>query len=256
MARKTVRWHRNIRMSPQHSAASLGRRRRLIAITFAVILAVGVASAQAATIRFSAFQHAGSDALDYVVTVEDDDEAGVTPGYFRVTYRVDALRAFSTGKLTGFFFDVADPFVAENSPYDASTLGLSSEANPSGTNSCGLGFNTDQVAANGGCNTTLNLGADAGAFQDHQFDVAIAWKRNDLSGGGVGSFEVSDLGGLLKLSDWRAIGLRGQATDGPGGSAKEFQFMADNPVLVPLPGAVWLFGAALVVTGRLARRRR
>lgn len=205
--------------------------------------------ASASTITFSNFQHAGSDPVDYIVTVSDDAEAGVTAGNFKITYQVDPLSAFTTTKLTGFFFDVADPFIANNSPYNSINLGLTNETLPM---SCGQGFNTDQVVAGGGCNSTLNLGAVAGAFQNHQFDVGIAWMNgNDLSDGSIGMFEIADIG--LTLDDWVAVGLRGQGTGVPGsdfgGSAKEFS-------VVPVPAAVWLFGSGLLGLVGIAGRRR
>ena len=212
-------------------------------------LALAAGSSQAATISFSNFQHAGSDAVDYIVTIADDSEAGVTTGNFKISYQVDLASTYTTAKLTGLFFDVADPFIANNSPYNAGNLGLTNHTPAS----CGQGFNTDQVAAGGGCNTNINLGAGAGSFQNHQFDVAIAWKNNnDLSTGAVGMFEIAGLG--LSLDDWAAVGVRGQATDGPGGSAKEFQIGADT--VVPVPAAVWLFGTGLLGLVGVARRKQ
>ncbi len=215
----------------------------------ALPLVLSASLSHASTITFSNFQHAGSDAVDYIVTVADDAEAGVTAGNFKISYQVDAASAFTTTKLTGFFFDVADPFGVNNSPYNAGNLGLSNETTPL---SCGQGYNTNKVSAGGGCNSNLTLGATAGSFKGHLFDVAIAWKNgNDLSQGAVGMFEIADLG--LTLDDWAAVGLRGQATDGFGGSAKEFQIGADT--VVPVPAAVWLFGSGLLGLAGIARRR-
>ena len=215
----------------------------------ALPLALSATYSYASTITFSNFQHAGSDAVNYIVTIADDNEAGVTAGNFKVSYQVDPLSSFTTAKLTGLFFDVADPFIANNGPYSAANLGLINVTAPA---SCGQAFNTDQVVAGGGCNTNINFGAAAGSFQNHQFDVGIAWKNgNDLSSGAVGMFEIADLG--LTLADWAAVGLRGQATDGTGGSAKEFQIMPDT--VIPVPASVWLFGSGLIGLAGIARRR-
>lgn len=213
-------------------------------------LTLAVTLSHADTITFSNFQHVGSDAVNYIVTIADDKEVGVTAGNFKVSYKVDLLSTYTTAKLTGIFFDVADPFIANNSPYNSVNLGLSNETSPA---SCGLGFNTDQVVGGGGCNSTLNLGANAGIFQNHQFDVGISWKNgNDLSNGAVGMFEISALN--LTLADWAAVGMRGQETSGPGGSAKEFQIGADT--VVPVPATVWLFGSGLLGLVGVARRKR
>lgn len=211
---------------------------------FALLALLTLSStAQAATITFSNFNHAGSDDVNYIVTVSDD-----TAGKFTVNYQVDPASTYTTAKFTGFFFDVADPFVANNSPYNATNLSLTTQSPVS----CAQAFNTNQVVGGSGCNTTLVLGAGAGAFQDHAFDVGIAWKNNDLTGSGTyGSFQIADLG--LSLADWTAIGMRGQATTGAGGSAKEFQYMANT--VVPVPAAAWLFGTGLLGLVAVARRR-
>jgi hypothetical protein len=83
--------------------------------------------------------------------------------------------------------------------------------------------------------------------------VAIAWEVNDLTSGGMGMFEVSDLGGALTLADWGAIGLRGQETTGPDGSAKEFQTMANASV--PEPSIMLLLGTVLIGLWGFGRKK-
>ena len=48
--------------------------------------------AQAAMITFSDFSHLGSDSVDYIVTIADDAEAGVTANHFKISYQVVSLR--------------------------------------------------------------------------------------------------------------------------------------------------------------------
>lgn len=222
---------------------------KLLTVVIAAGALFSASSGMAATVTFSNFQHEGSDAVDYIVTIMDDQEAGVTAGNFKISYQVDMLSVYTTAKLTGFFFDAEDPFAVAPGPYNAGNLGLTNQTLPL---SCGQAFNTDQVMADGGCNSTLNLGAGAGAFQNHMWDVAIAWKNgNDLSQGQVGMFEIAAISGV-SINDLGAIGLRGQATDGPEGSAKEFQVMSD----VPVPATVWLFGSALLGFAGISRTRK
>jgi hypothetical protein len=191
-------------------------------------------NSQAAIITFADFQHVGSDAIDYIVTIEDDSELGVTSGAFRISYQVDPSSSYTTGKLTGFFLDAEDPFSSGDGPYTSENFNLANET----VSSCGQAFNTLSVSASGGCNTNLTLGAGAGDFQGHEWDLAIAWKNNnDLSDGEVQSFEIDAL--ALSLEDIKSIALRGQATTGMGGSAKEFQ-TAPSPVPLPASGALLL----------------
>lgn len=141
---------------------------------------------------------------------------------------------------------MADPFVDNNSPYNSNNLGLRNEVNPSNTESAGQGFNTDKIQSI----TDLNLPAIAGDYKKHQFDVAIGWKVNDLTGGQMGMFEVADLG--LTLADFGAIGLCGQETTGVGGSAKEFQLVAS----VPDAPIIFLLGPSLLGLGLLSWRKK
>ena len=193
--------------------------------------------AQAAMVTFTDFSHLGSDDVDYIVTIEDDAEAGVTANHFKISYQVDPSSNYTTGKFTGFFFDANDAYTSAN-------LGLSNESEAS----CNQGFNTHHIT--GSCGTNLNLGANAGAFQGHDWDVAISWKNsNDLSGGQIESFEIAALS--LSVNDISNIGLRGQDTNGSGGSAKELQI---TPNAVPVPASAWLFFSA--ITALLAVRKK
>ena len=195
--------------------------------------------AQAAMITFSDFSHLGSDSVDYIVTIEDDAEAGVTANHFKISYQVDPSSLYTSEKFTGFFFDANDAYTSAN-------LGLSNES----VASCDQGFNTHHIT--GSCGTNLNLGANAGAFQGHDWDVAISWKNsNDLSGGQIESFEIAALS--LSVNDISNIGLRGQDTNGGGGSAKEFQ---STPNAVPVPASVWLFLSSTVALLVVRKKRQ
>lgn len=163
------------------------------------------------------------------VTVKDDAEAGVTSNHFLIEYSVAADSTNEVGKFTGFFFDVTDNL------YNSGNLGLKNQT----PENCALAFNTDHIT--GSCGSNLGLGNDAGAYKGHDFNVALAWSDNNE---GTGSFEVAAIYDL-SLADWGAIALRGQEV-GDGGSAKEFQIMADAPSPVPVPAAVWLFVSALI----------
>jgi len=195
-------------------------------------------SAEAAVVSFSSFQHVGSDSIDYVVTIEDDAEDGVTAGNFRISYEVADASPSTVGKLTGFFLDFGEP-TDPPVTFSVADLGLSNEV-ADGV-SCGQAVNADSVNAGGGCNTQLQLGAGAGDYQGHEFDIAVAWKNNDVSSFGVSSFEISNLG--YTISDISAVALRGQATSGPGGSAKDFA--VTSTTVVPIPAAALLFSTAL-----------
>ena len=191
----------------------------------------------AAMVTFANFTHLGSDSIDYIVTIEDDSEAGVSANHFKISYQVDPLSASTTGKFTGFFFDA-------NGVYNSGNLGLTNES----VASCDLGFNTHHIT--GGCGSNLNLGANAGAFQGYDWDVGISWKNsNDLSGGQVESFEIAALS--LSVNDFSNIGLRGQETSGSGGSAKEFQ---STPNAVPLPASAWLFFSSVIALSVIRKR--
>ena len=195
--------------------------------------------AQAAMITFSDFSHLGSDSVDYIVTIADDAEAGVTANHFKISYQVVSLGASTTEKFTGFFFDANDAYTSAN-------LGLSNES----VASCNQSFNTHHIT--GSCGTNMNLGANAGTFQGHDWDVAITWKNsNDLSGGQIESFEIAALS--LSVNDFSNIGLRGQDTNGSGGSAKEFQ---STPNAVPVPASVWLFLSSTVALLVVRKKRQ
>jgi hypothetical protein len=219
---------------------------------------------------FDNFIHAGSDIVDYTVTIDDSPA-----GEFKITYKVTNTSPNTVGKLTGFFFDIGpinaatlpDPDTTD--PYTAANLGLAGEMNASGTSICGQAFgDVNAVSGSGGCNSTLNLGTtmiDGIDFGGFLFDVGLAWKTNDLSMGQEGMFSISDLGGAITLADWSAVGLRGQAVgDGTGsddGSAKEFMLMGNGGVIitsVPEPATASLMGVALAsaVYSGLFRRKK
>jgi hypothetical protein len=201
-----------------------------IALLLLLVLALLPARfAQAAVVTFSDFTHLGSDDVDYIVTIEDDAEVGVAANHFKISYQVAPPNILTTAKFTGFFFDANDAYTSAN-------LGLSNET----VASCGLGFDTHHIT--GGCGSNLNLGTQAGAFQGYDWDVGITWKNsNDLSNGQVQSFKIAALN--LSINDFSNIGLRGQDTNGGGGSAKEFQ---STPNAVPVPASAWLFFSSTV----------
>jgi len=213
---------------------SLSKIFLLLGITF-----IPTSFTHAAIVTFSDFSHLGSDSVDYIVTIEDDAEAGVTANHFKISYQVDPSSLYTSEKFTGFFFDANDAYTSAN-------LGLSNESEAS----CNQGFNTHHITGN--CGTNLNLGANAGAFQGHDWDVAISWKNsNDLSGGQIESFEIAALS--LSVNDISNIGLRGQDTNGGGGSAKEFQ---STPNAVPVPASVWLFLSSTVALLVVRKKRQ
>ena len=196
-----------------------------------------VTSINAAVLSFNDFQHVGSDEIDYIVLIEDDAEAGVMSGGFRITYQVAGSSPNTVGKLTGLFLDFGHP---NDLPITFSMADLNFNNESADHISCGQAFNTDSITAGGGCNTQLQLGSDAGAYQAHQFDIAIAWKKNNVNSFGESSFEISKLG--FNLMDISAVALRGQNTSGTGGSAKDFAVAR----VIPVPGAILFFLSGIV----------
>jgi hypothetical protein len=212
-------------------------------LTAVAVLVLGLLSTngQAAFITYSDFVHAGSDVVDYSVTIDDS-----TAGKFVITYAVSNLSPNSVGKLTGLFFDfgtidtISLPDPDTSDPYaNLSDLGLSGESNPSNTLICGTAFgDINSVSGAGGCNSALQLSTtiiDGHDYAGFEFDVGVAWKVNDLSANNSeGVFSIDTNG--FSLDDWGVIGLRGQDTSGLGGSAKEFMLMGvKQPVPPPEP---------------------
>lgn len=246
----------------------------------ATLLLGGFVAPANASLIYNAFTHAGTDQVDYEVTIDHD----TTNNEFDITYKVLSTSPNTVGKLTGIFFDMGpidtvrlsdtnpppagtrgDPDTSD--PYTAANLGLTNQSNPSLSSICGQAFgDINDVAGAGGCNSTLQLGTtiiDAVDYQGFLFDVGLAWKVNDLSSGSSGSFSIADIG--LTLDDWGAIGLRGQATGsgagGGSGSAKEFQLIGTpggggGPSAIPEPGMMALFGIGLVGMGLSQIRRK
>ena len=218
-----------------------------------LLLSSFVVPAGAATITYDTFTNIGSDPINYEVVINDD-----TAGQFNISYKV--ISTLTVGKLTGIFFDfgpvntstLPDPDTSD--PYTAANLGLANEFNPSGTSSCAQAFgDVKSVSGSQGCNSTIQLGTtiiDGFDYAGFLFDVGLAWKVNDLTSGQTGGFSISDLGGLLSLDDWGAIGLRGQDTSGTGGSAKEFQLIGvktgGDEGNVPEPTALLLIATGLL----------
>jgi len=220
-------------------------------LSFATLSLFGLAlsfnlSAYAAIVSFDNFQLVGSDDVDYIVTIEDDAEAGVSADSFRITYEVAASSPNTVGKLTGFFLDFGD---LNDAPVTFSETDLNIANEIADTLSCGQAVNADSINAGRGCNTQLQLGADAGAYQAHEFDIAIAWRFNDVSSFGASSFEISDLG--FTVFDISAVALRGQDTSGDGGSSKDF---STDPTVVPVPGSIVMFLSSFLVFAAMRKR--
>ena len=95
---------------------SLSKISLLLGITF-----IPTSFTHAAIVTFSDFSHLGSDSVDYIVTIEDDAEAGVTANHFKISYQVDPSSLYTSEKFTGFFFDANDAYTSAN-------LGLSNES--------------------------------------------------------------------------------------------------------------------------------
>lgn len=227
-------------------------------VSLAAILSIGFIAPANATLVYNTFTHAGTDTVNYEVTIDHD----MIDGEFDITYKVLPVPVSSpntVGKLTGFFFDMGPidttslPDPDSTDPYaDLTALGLTNENNPSGTSICGSAFG-DVKQVKGSCGSRLNLGTTFIGGVDYAgflFDVGLGWKKNDLTSGNAGSFSIADAG--LNLNDWGAIGIRGQATGptGGNGSAKEFQLIGiantTTTAAVPEPSLIALFGMGLL----------
>lgn len=208
------------------------------ALSLALLCALAQ-SASAAAILFDDFDHRGSDAVDWLVTVDDN-----TAGIFTVTVELDPSSP-NVGDITGVFFDLSPALVAGD------VIDLT-------------GPSTDFEGAFDGPLTNAGSGANIGGGGTADFDMAVRY-------GGVGggdfdlqsvTFSVSTLGGTLDLSDWTRVGVRSQTTGllsgARGGSSKDVSTLPtavpdEEGDSVPEPS-----GIALAAIGALwfARRRR
>ncbi|WP_371374392.1 PEP-CTERM sorting domain-containing protein [Thalassotalea aquiviva] len=220
--------------------------------------------ANSAVITYSSFFHAGTEHVNYKVTVDDV----AISGKFLVTYEVTSN---VVGKLTGFFFDfgpITEDRTPANSPVwdpdtsdpyaDETALGLSNESNPSNSLVCAKAFGDVNSVSSGGCSSTFNIGdfwINGVDYQGFLFDVGLAWKTNDLTPPDTsGQFAINKNG--FTLASWGIVGLRGQAVDGDG-SAKEFALVSTRrPDDRSLPEPATLFILALGLIGLGAVRKK
>lgn len=205
-------------------------------------LMIGLGSglvASADTIQFTNFTHSGSDAVDWVVSIDDD-----TAGVFTVNVGIDPSSPNIFADITGVAFSIsgaisggllATHIVDTTSPasdWAASYIGPASK----------FGEGSGQVNFEGG---SIGL-----------FDAALGYASGPLMLTSV-RFTVSNLGGVLDLSDWTKFGVRSQSvgdTEFGTGSSKDWSTTASA---VPAPsGIVGLLGLAATLGGLTFWRKR
>ncbi len=167
-----------------------------------------------------------------------------------------------TGAVNGNFNDITG-FV----DYDNMTFGVAS-ASPffglpwtaSGGTMFGPGtYNIDTAdpapGASGGIYTGVTVGAgQMGGHIDFAWgttsgiDVVMVWDVTD-NGDGTSTFTSSD---------WNGDGIPGAGMiDGPfPGFSANFNFVAPNAAVIPVPAAVWLLGSGLIGLVGVARRKK
>ncbi|MBS3954639.1 MAG: hypothetical protein KGZ88_16930 [Methylomicrobium sp.] len=199
------------------------------------LLMASAGSASAGTVTFNNFVQYGSDAVNYVVTI--DQLADV----FNVNVKI-AENSPNTGDILGIAFDLNYEITASDIDGDDITK---------------IGFNT--LNNQGGNNFN---GAGASEFSGGRPDVLLTIGN---SGSGFDfisqtSFTIAILDGITLENAFSgtAFGIRAQSV-GPNrnGSSKDIAIISpDGGAPIPVPAAVWFMGTGLLGLLGFARARK
>lgn len=186
----------------------------------------------AATLLFSEFESTNTPLLVTPTFSVSDEPTGA----FEVTVGI-ATESEETGLLSGIFFDLSDDL---------------SKSDIVGTPTIAK-FRNNTKKVGGGVNLNGKFSESGHAFI---FDVGFRFTKTDIST--PLTFTVSDLGGSLNLSDWTRVGLRFQSVTTNGVGTLQDDKLMGMPVVsaVPLPAALPLYGAGLIILGFLGYKRR
>ncbi len=230
---------------------------RALTLASALALMTTLGSASAATLTFGDYISTnGADKLSPLVTVSDDPV-----GSFLVTV---SHTGTSDGHLNLIGFDVGGPisFVGtdvRNVKNDGVPLVFTSQC----VNNVGAGNYCFDTSTPLGGNSN-NLNGNLGEFDQADLDIVLAFFNNDAiaDNGSALTFNLSDLGGFLKLSDFRSVGLRYQSANNRAGSDKLAGFPDDpngggggGPNPIPLPAGLPLLLGGLGLYG-IAKRMK
>lgn len=207
-------------------------KRVFLSLLVGGLLWIADSNAEAATISFTDWSESGSETVIPVFSVSDDPD-----GKFKVTVEIAASSPNQYGEITGIFFDVdtSNGVAIVESDITGETVG-------GGTTHTDWATNTNKI------NGVTNISPLAA------FDYVLGYKNGNDKGEVPIMFFVDDQNGALTLNDWERVGVRWQVVgeNGPGnGSDKE-----ESTSVVPIPGAVWLFGTGLMALLGFARRKR
>lgn len=205
---------------------------KISTIAAAIALFAMAMQANATTISFTNWIHnSGSDASDYVVTVNDDNA-----GYFLVNVDVSAagLASDPSTDILGVFFNAHEDLLASNINNFSANVGSVSICVNGLLSSCGNGNNLN------GLGVTFDIGMKTGS-----------------TGSGDGalqsfSFRVDSVLGIT-LSDFDLFGIRAQSTGTGNGSDKAYSGPSTS---VPEPSTLALFGLGLLGIAFATTRRR
>ncbi|MCD2450995.1 VPLPA-CTERM sorting domain-containing protein [Methylicorpusculum oleiharenae] len=203
------------------------------------LLMASAGSASAGTVTFNDFVQYGSDAVNYVVTIDHLTDT------FTVNVKI-ADNSPNTGDILGIAFDLNNGFIANNLAIkgdDIEKVGFNTLNNGGGNNFQGSG---DNLFSNGTPDVLLTIGdpgSRSGLITQTSFTFASSGKI------------------LEEVFLGTAFGIRAQSV-GPGpnggsGSSKDIAFITpDEGSPVPIPAAVWFMGTGLLGLFGFARARK
>lgn len=201
------------------------------------LIMASAGSANAGTVTFNNFVQYGTDAVNYVVTIDD-----LTKNVFTVNVKIAENRP--NGDILGIAFDLNYRFTASN-------------LNIKGTDIDKVGFNT---LSNGGGNNFDGYGADL--FSGGKPDVLLTIGELGPAPRSVlitqTRFTFASLGNSLEEAFLNtAFGIRALSVGpDPDVGSKDIALLAFQGATVPVPAAVWFMGTGLLGLLGFARARK